>query len=177
MSPPSRCTCRRGLVASSGDWLEWFKHGMSWHWRKPRYGTCVFCFYMAHIVAKGGLFWCLPFIPTFIAIPELARNSYKSSQDWIADSPPLMSIIGPLLAKPGTNGRDPILWPCLERLVATLMLSYSFSQFLFVVQEVVFFERINFMILANLAISSMAICIWKNLGAQVDLASVPKQSW
>jgi len=70
-----------------------------------------------------------------------------------------MSIIGPLLAKPGTNGRDPILWPCLERLVATLMLSYSFSQLLFVVQEVFFFEGINFMILAKLAISSMAICI------------------
>ena len=73
MSPPSRCTCRQGLVASSGDWLEWFKHEMSWHWRKPRYGTCVFCFYMAHIVAKGGLFWCLLFIPSFLAIPELAR--------------------------------------------------------------------------------------------------------
>ena len=50
-----------------------------------------------------------------------------------------MSIIGPLLAKPGTNGRD----PCLGRFVELLMISYSFSQLLFVLREVFFFKGTN----------------------------------
>ncbi len=54
-----------------------------------------------------------------------------------------MSIIGPLLAKPGTNGRDPVLWLCLERFVELLMISYSFSQLLFVLREVFFFKGTN----------------------------------
>lgn len=43
MSPPSRCTCRRGWKRHPATgWND--LHEMSRYWRKPRYRTCVFVF-------------------------------------------------------------------------------------------------------------------------------------